>query len=142
MKAASWNMGMVRGLCLFVFAAFLFGWATAFAEAGERKSGGFQIEPAVIQKSLAEAGFYKGEIDGIIGSRTKSAIRAFQEANGLRADGVCGPNTWEKLKAFSQEAVSQDISSEAVIAGDTAIALQDQAGGSSSNTDLKQKLVP
>ena len=35
--------------------------------------------------------------DGIYGSRTKSAVAAFQSAAGLTADGICGKKTWERL---------------------------------------------
>ena len=42
---------------------------------------------ANVQEELARAGFYHGEIDGVLGPRTRSAIRAFERANGLPADG-------------------------------------------------------
>jgi murein L,D-transpeptidase YcbB/YkuD len=51
-----------------------------------------------VQAALKNAGFYSGAIDGKIGSKTREAIRAFQAGNGLKADGVVGPGTWEKLK--------------------------------------------
>ena len=35
--------------------------------------------------------------DGDFGSGTESAVRSFQSANGLTADGVIGPNTFAKL---------------------------------------------
>ncbi len=46
-----------------------------------------------IQACLQNAGFYHGEIDGIKGRKTRSAIRKFQSANGLAADGVVGKKT-------------------------------------------------
>ncbi|MDD5679822.1 MAG: peptidoglycan-binding domain-containing protein [Candidatus Omnitrophica bacterium] len=55
-----------------------------------------------IQTALKNAGFYEGPVDGKIGKNTKKAIRAFQEANGLTADGVVGNKTWSKLKAYLQ----------------------------------------
>lgn len=36
-------------------------------------------------------------VDGIYGSNTKKGVAAYQSANGLEADGKCGPNTWEAL---------------------------------------------
>ena len=35
--------------------------------------------------------------DGIFGSNTETAVKAFQRANSLSADGICGCNTWKKL---------------------------------------------
>ena len=34
------------------------------------------------------------EIDGIFGPKTKGAVEAFQESNGLVKDGIVGPATW------------------------------------------------
>ena len=51
-----------------------------------------------IQTALRNAGFYAGKIDGKIGYQTKTAIKAFQQAEGLNPDGVVGSRTWEKLQ--------------------------------------------
>jgi len=40
-----------------------------------------------VQRELAQGGFYRGPIDGVIGNGTRSAIRAYERANGLRVDG-------------------------------------------------------
>ncbi len=49
-------------------------------------------------QQLLESNLYPvGGIDGIFGSRTLSAVRAFQGANNLTVDGLVGNNTWNAL---------------------------------------------
>ncbi len=55
-----------------------------------------EIENAQI--TLKELNLYKGEVDGINGTGTKSAIKEFQKLAGLTIDGVLGPNTKAALE--------------------------------------------
>jgi serine/threonine protein kinase len=56
------------------------------------------------QQRLSDLGYREvGEIDGVYGPNTERATKRFQQLNGLDADGVIGPLTWEKL--FSTTAV-------------------------------------
>jgi peptidoglycan hydrolase-like protein with peptidoglycan-binding domain len=48
------------------------------------------------------------EADGDFGSITKSKVIAFQQANGLTADGIVGPNTWGKLILTVREGSNGD----------------------------------
>lgn len=50
----------------------------------------------LIQAMLYMKG-YKIAVDGIFGKNTDNAVRNFQKANGLSADGIVGKNTFEKL---------------------------------------------
>jgi peptidoglycan L-alanyl-D-glutamate endopeptidase CwlK len=52
----------------------------------------------LLQRRLAEAGFSPGRIDGRFGAGTEAALLAFQRAQGLLADGVAGPVTWQALR--------------------------------------------
>jgi len=56
-----------------------------------------------IQTALKSAKFYNGDIDGKIGPRTKDAIKEFQRANQLNADGVVGSETWAILGKYLEE---------------------------------------
>ncbi len=63
-----------------------------------------EIENA--QKTLKELNLYTGEIDGINGKGTKSAIKEFQKLAGLSIDGVLGPNTKAALEKGEDSYVS------------------------------------
>ncbi len=52
---------------------------------------------SVLQALLLARGLFTGSIDGVFGSDLDEAVRRFQTAHGLDADGVCGPLTWGKL---------------------------------------------
>ena len=51
-----------------------------------------------IQRKLIEHGFLTGHADGIAGQRTVAAIKRFQESVGIKADGVCGLQTYAALE--------------------------------------------
>ena len=53
-----------------------------------------------IQVALKNAGFDPGVIDAKMGRQTKEAIKEFQKANNLKADGKVGKNTWKLLKDY------------------------------------------
>ena len=57
-----------------------------------------------IQQKLKDLGYYTGTVDGKQGPYTTAAIKAFQTANGLVADGIVGPITKAKLFPISYPA--------------------------------------
>ena len=54
-------------------------------------------EVADLQMLLNAKYGYKLDIDGDFGSKTEAAVKAFQKARGLTADGVVGAKTWKAL---------------------------------------------
>ena len=58
---------------------------------------GAQVE--ILQRELNGLGYTVGAIDGTYGPATVSAVKAFQQANGLTPDGVVGSKTLAALRA-------------------------------------------
>ena len=63
-----------------------------------------------LQKRLIDLGYLSGSADGKFGEMTETALKAFQSANGLEADGKAGTKTQNKL--YSDEAVRASQSSD------------------------------
>lgn len=55
----------------------------------------------LLQSELKSYGFLKGSVDGSFGAATETAVKNFQSANGLTADGKAGSSTFLKLFAGS-----------------------------------------
>ncbi|MBR1584145.1 MAG: peptidoglycan-binding protein, partial [Clostridia bacterium] len=54
-----------------------------------------------LQTRLKALHYYTGTVDGDYGAATETAVKAFQRANGLTADGVAGKLTLSKLNSSS-----------------------------------------
>lgn len=67
-----------------------------------------------VQTMLNQALNLQLPVDGVMGPETRSAIRSFQEKNGLPADGIVGPPTEAALIAATkgQPPPAQDTASE------------------------------
>ena len=63
---------------------------------------GRSADVAALQVGLHSRGLYGGTIDGILGPRTRRAVRAFQRRAGLAVDGVPGPQTKRALGRYSR----------------------------------------
>ena len=50
-----------------------------------------------LQTDLKQLGYYYAEITGNFGSKTEAAVKAFQKAKGLTADGVAGTRTLDAI---------------------------------------------
>jgi peptidoglycan hydrolase-like protein with peptidoglycan-binding domain len=68
------------------------------------KKGAKGADVVNLQARLIELGYLRpGSNDGDYGSGTEAAVRAFQQANGLKDDGIAGKETQTRL--FSDQAV-------------------------------------
>lgn len=50
-----------------------------------------------VQERLTELGFYSHRVSGNFLGNTRNAVKAFQEHNALKADGIVGQDTWNCL---------------------------------------------
>lgn len=63
------------------------------------RSGSRGTQVLVLQWLLERAGHSPGTADSIFGAKTLAAVKAYQAAKGLKADGIVGHDTWSKLLA-------------------------------------------
>ena len=65
-----------------------------------------------IQQRLKEWGYYHGEVDGIYGYLTYSAVRDFQAKHGLTVDGIAGPETLAAIGLPTGQASGSDATGD------------------------------
>ncbi len=82
-------------LCVLLAVFVLF--AVGQISAATVKQGSTGTTVRTIQQKLKNWGYYKGNVDGIFGSETKTAVKYFQRKNGLTPDGIVGTATAAKL---------------------------------------------
>lgn len=63
-----------------------------------------------LQEILDTLGFDGGNNDGIFGPKTESVVKAFQVSKSLKADGIVGPKTWDKINDSIQQTYSSSPS--------------------------------
>lgn len=71
--------------------------ATALTSAAYVVKGNSHANVAGVQTRLSTLGYYTSTVDGAWGSRTSAAVKKFQTAYGLKADGVVGGATERAL---------------------------------------------
>lgn len=70
---------------------------------GLSKVGSRSEEVRAVQESLKNKGYYDYTVDGIFGTRTRSAVISFQKDNGLNPDGIAGEKTLKALGVSGTE---------------------------------------
>ena len=96
-------------------------------EAASYKKGSSGAVVTQIQTKLKSWGYYTGTVDGIYGSGTERAVRAFQQKNGPTVDGKAGDQT---LAAMGLSAGGGNSSNSG-----------GSGGASSSQVDLLARLI-
>ena len=75
------------------------------------KYGSRGNEVKQIQEKLKRWGYYNGSVDGVYGSKTLTAVKKFQQKNGLKADGIAGEKTLSAMGITSSKNSSGSTSS-------------------------------
>jgi len=107
----------------------------------------FSYNIHLYQRTLLILGYNPGPIDGLLGPKTKKAIREFQRDNNLIPDGIIGPKTENALYSYIK--ISDILESISYISGQhyqhrsLAPYLFKKSSGSQNYTiDYKNRLVP
>ena len=58
---------------------------------------GYRNDVKKMQQTLRDKGYYRGEVDGVFGLRTRASIRGFQKAENLPVTGELDTQTAGKL---------------------------------------------
>jgi lytic murein transglycosylase len=93
-----YNPSTNYGIGIGYMAARLGGGAGLSRGFGPDATGLTQDERRALQEGLTRAGFDAGPADGVLGTRSEAAIRAFQTANGLPVTGEASPALLRMLR--------------------------------------------
>lgn len=72
-------------------------WLYTFAGGRAIQTGRNGFDVVFLQVVLKRLGYYAGSVTGYYDSATLSAVKAFQTAQGITADGVVGPQTFYRI---------------------------------------------
>ena len=112
--------------------------STATSSASGLKLNSTGKEVSALQTDLTTLGYYWAQITGNFGEKTETAVKRFQEENGLTVDGVAGKKT---LDAIAAAVAKKGGSSAGTTTSTTGSVLRLNSQGtkvSQLQTDLKQ----
>ena len=92
-----------------------------------------------LQTRLKELGYLTGSADGVFGTATETAVKAFQKANSLTSDGVAGPRTLNRINSSS--AVAASGSSSSTVTNDTSTLLKYGMKNMQAIKDMQTRLT-
>lgn len=104
-----WNRSQAYAIAVGHLADRIAGGGRLVSELPPVESAPSRSQVTEIQLKLARHGFDPGEPDGVLGPATRAALREFQQARGLVADGYPGPTT---LEALAQTQIEQEQDNE------------------------------
>lgn len=61
------------------------------------RTGSRGVYVCILQDALTTLGYDTGGLDGVFGAKTRDSVIAYQNKNGLSADGIVGNLTWNTI---------------------------------------------
>lgn len=101
-----WQIAVIILLDLLILTAVVYPFTESETVQTLSQRGSRGDEVRLIQSKLKELGYYTGSVDGIYGSATENAVKAFQRNCGITADGIAGPKTIRYLGLEGQTGAS------------------------------------
>lgn len=92
-----WGLGLGLGYPYYAGYPYSDGYDYGYADPGVTNSTQVDDTASSVQEALANAGYYHGAIDGIIGPGTTAAIAAYQRSHGLRVTGAIDSRLLQSL---------------------------------------------
>lgn len=114
------------------------GYSSATASSGSGlKLGSTGEKVRNLQQDLTTLGYYWADITGSFGAKTQTAVKTFQEKNGLTADGVAGTKTLNAIESAIERKGGSSAGSS--YTSGTTLRLDSQGSAVTQlQTDLKQ----
>lgn len=98
-----WNRSQAYAIAVGHLADRIAGGGRLIAEMPQVETAPSRSQIDHLQRALIERGFDPGEPDGAMGPATRAALREFQAAGGLVADGYPGPATLDALDVPTEQ---------------------------------------
>ena len=98
---------------------------------GIMRVGDYNSDVKKLQQALEILGYYDDEIDGKYGNGTKAAVKAYQKAKGLTADGYAGERT---VKSIFGKCSSVSLTTQAAPGSSSSASSSASASSSSSSS--------
>ena len=130
-STGNWSIFTYNGKTAYLYSDYLTAVATNSNSMPTVRFGSSGTNVKTMQQYLVDLGYSlpRFGVDGYFGSETRSAVTAFQAANGLSQDGVCGPLTWAALLGVINSGSSSQQSTERLgLSISAVIALQNANG--------------
>ena len=105
---------LIGFFCLLLIVCMNFNYKQKVETLSRFGSSGNEVKE--IQTKLKTWGYYTGSIDGVYGSRTVSAVKKFQQKNGLTVDGIAGAKTLSAMGIKSSSSTGGDTNNVNLLA--------------------------